>query len=438
MSEPSAAIRVEHLGKRYALGRQNPGEYQYTALRDVLTDAARSVGRRALRPRSGAPAEKRPEFWALRDLSLEVRSGEVLGIIGRNGAGKSTLLKLLSRITEPTEGRIVLNGVVGSLLEVGTGFHPELSGRENIFMNGAILGMARTEIIRQFDAIVAFAEVEKFLDTPVKRYSSGMYVRLAFAVAAHLSPDILIVDEVLAVGDAEFQRKCMGKMKDVATGGRTVLFVSHNMAAIEQLCPRTILLASGSLTDDGPTQQVVSRYLSEGSLTGGGRYDLTDHPARSGKFKPIIRHVELRNGEGAVTAEFFPDERFTAAITVETPAPIKEPRVALAVEDYHGRRIFTVASYLYNEELPTISGRCMVECTIPELRLGAGQYLASFSIGDKYHGLLDSINCAVWFEIAWRNNYLNGEPYEPVYGPVLAQGSWALIESPQEPTILAG
>ena len=256
-------IRVEKLGKRYVLGRQQRGP-RSRALGEDLTDAAKAPVRWAQRlfGVNGSPVVPE-EFWALRDVSFEIRRGEVVGIIGRNGAGKSTLLKVLSRITEPTSGRIALKGRVASLLEVGTGFHPELTGRENIFLNGAILGMHRSEIKAKFDEIVDFAEVEKFLDTPVKRYSSGMYVRLAFAVAAHLEPEILIVDEVLAVGDAEFQQKCLGKMKSVAEGdGRTVLFVSHNVGAVEQLCTRALLLERGQVTrDDRDVRAVVQSYL---------------------------------------------------------------------------------------------------------------------------------------------------------------------------------
>ena len=226
-------VTVENLGKRYSLRHQRPE--RYTALRDVLTDRAKSLFRRGGRAPSfelPAPSSSTEDFWAVKDVSFEAKQGEVLGIIGRNGAGKTTLLKMLSRITDPTEGRVRIKGRVASLLEIGTGFHPELTGRENIFLNGAILGMGRAEIKAKFDEIVAFAETEKFLDTPVKRYSSGMYVRLAFAVAAHLEPEILIVDEVLAVGDVEFQKKCLGKMQEVSEGGRTVLFVSHQMAAV--------------------------------------------------------------------------------------------------------------------------------------------------------------------------------------------------------------
>jgi lipopolysaccharide transport system ATP-binding protein len=270
-----AIITVEGLGKKYRISHQRQNGMRYKSLRDVIAEKATKLFTRNqkseirsktsdLRPPASSSASLE-DFWALRDVSFEVKQGEVVGIIGRNGAGKSTLLKILSRITEPTEGEVRIRGRVASLLEVGTGFHPELTGRENVFLNGAILGMTRVEIKRKFDEIVAFAEVEKFLDTPVKRYSSGMYVRLAFAVAAHLEPEILIVDEVLAVGDAEFQKKCLGKMQDVSKGGRTVLFVSHNMAAVKSLCKRAVLLRGGVLSLDGNTDHVVGEYLGNGS-----------------------------------------------------------------------------------------------------------------------------------------------------------------------------
>jgi ABC-type polysaccharide/polyol phosphate transport system ATPase subunit len=251
-------IRVESLGKRYLIDHQQ--QEGYRSLRDVLANTAKDITQR-FNSKSKIQNPKSEEFWALKDVSFEVNRGDRIGIIGRNGAGKSTLLKILSRITEPTEGRISLKGRVASLLEVGTGFHPELTGRENIYLNGAILGMSKVEIRRKFDEIVAFAEIEKFLDTPVKRYSSGMYVRLAFAVAAHLEPEILIVDEVLAVGDAQFQRKCLGKMEEVGREGRTILFVSHSMQAISQLTNRCILLNKGGIQFDGRTDQAAMLYL---------------------------------------------------------------------------------------------------------------------------------------------------------------------------------
>ena len=293
-------IRAEGLGKKYVIGHEAERE-RYVALRDVLARGARNLWRKTAgmaRGRALVAGDTVEEFWALKDVSFEVKRGEVLGIIGRNGAGKSTLLKILSRITEPTEGRVTIDGRVASLLEVGTGFHPELTGRENIYLNGAILGMTRAEIRRKFDEIVAFAEVEKFLDTPVKRYCSGMYVRLAFAVAAHLEPEILIVDEVLAVGDAEFQKKCLGKMSEVAGGGRTVLFVSHNMAAVEALCPRSIYLASGALVSEGNTGNVIMTYLEQRQATSRATQDATTRIHEDLTIESIISAPSmLRSGE---------------------------------------------------------------------------------------------------------------------------------------------
>jgi lipopolysaccharide transport system ATP-binding protein len=260
--ESDVVISVGRLGKKYVIGHETE-RGRYTALREVISRGARNFVRATVNTMRGRPilaGKGTEEFWALKDVNFEIRRGEIVGIIGRNGAGKSTLLKILSRITEPTEGRVTINGRVASLLEVGTGFHGELTGRENIYLNGAILGMRRSEIRRMFDAIVAFAEIEKFLDTPVKRYSSGMYVRLAFAVAAHLEPEILLVDEVLAVGDAEFQRRSLGKMSDVAKGGRTVLFVSHNLGAIRRLCSHAFLFESGKLAFDGHVDEALAAY----------------------------------------------------------------------------------------------------------------------------------------------------------------------------------
>jgi lipopolysaccharide transport system ATP-binding protein len=262
----TAAIRVEGLGKKYRLG---PRE-SYRTMRESLVRIGSAPARLMSRLAGKAPARE-DTFWAIRNVSFSVQPGEVIGIIGRNGAGKSTLLKILSRITDPTEGRVTLRGRVGSLLEVGTGFHPELTGRENIFLNGAILGMARRETQQRFDEIVAFAEIDRFLDTPVKHYSSGMYMRLAFAVAAHLEPEILLVDEVLAVGDASFQKKCLNKMESVSRHGRTIFFVSHNMNAITRLCARAIMLDRGQIFEDGPAAQVVTTYLRSGLGTTASR-----------------------------------------------------------------------------------------------------------------------------------------------------------------------
>jgi lipopolysaccharide transport system ATP-binding protein len=293
------AIRVESLSKLYQIGKLE----KYQTLRDTLTDAFVAPFRRAgklLRGQATGAAELDETIWALKDISFEIECGEVVGIIGRNGAGKSTLLKILSRITEPTEGYADIYGRVGSLLEVGTGFHPELTGRENIYLNGAILGMKRGEIERKFDEIVAFAEVERFIDTPVKHYSSGMYLRLAFAVAAHLEPEILLVDEVLAVGDARFQKKCLNKMQDVGQQGRTVLFVSHSMPAITRLCERVILLDEGRVLEDGPSHQVVRTYLN----TGLGMTSVREwqDPARApGGEVARLRAVRVRTEDGQIT-----------------------------------------------------------------------------------------------------------------------------------------
>jgi len=411
---------------------------RYKALRDFLTDSTKGVARRlwsAIRDRNlrlsafrrlGVSKE---DFWALKDVSFEVHQGDVIGIIGRNGAGKSTLLRILSRITEPSEGRVRLRGRVASLLEVGTGFHPELTGRENIFLNGAILGMSHAEIKAKFDEIVAFAEVEKFLDTPVKRYSSGMYVRLAFAVAAHLEPEILIVDEVLAVGDAEFQKKCLGKMKDVATGGRTVLFVSHNMAAVQELTKRGLYLCDGRIVGDGPSQAIARQYLA--GVVGGsqGAFDLTHHRAREQSRTPLISALAIVGEAGMVTGHVFPDETVTFELEIRARTPLKNPRIALAVEDSHNRRIMTMASYFSSREVGVLAGTRIVGCRVSGLGLAPGRYLLSASVGTKSEGLIDSVDCACGFEVGWRNNYGNGEMYLRDYGPVLKPSEWNLVES---------
>jgi len=287
------AIRIENLGKRYRVNHavERP---DYRTLRESLVSVAAAPWRRI---RSGGQDGAVEDFWALKDVSFDVQPGEVVGIIGRNGAGKSTLLKILSRITKPTTGRVTLRGRVGSLLEVGTGFHPELTGRENVYLNGGILGMSRKEIDRNFDAIVDFSGVEKFLDTPVKRYSSGMQVRLAFAVAAHLDPEILIVDEVLAVGDAEFQKKCLGKMREVSTSGRTVFFVSHNMTAIQSLCTRAIALHGGVIHQDGPAKPVVSQYV-QSVLCAARSSPLAIRKDRTGSGQIQLTHVGFESVEG--------------------------------------------------------------------------------------------------------------------------------------------
>jgi lipopolysaccharide transport system ATP-binding protein len=316
-----------NVGKQYRIGSP---QSSYVTLRETLTALASAPFRRLARKSSSG----QETFWALQGVNFEVNSGEVVGIIGRNGAGKSTLLKLLSRITEPTTGRIELYGRIGSLLEVGTGFHAELSGRENIYLNGAILGMVRTEISRKFDEIVAFAEVERFIDTPVKHFSSGMYLRLAFAVAAHLEPEILLVDEVLAVGDGRFQRKCLDKMQEVGQQGRTVLFVSHNMPAITRLCPRTILLDAGRVIGDGQSSQVVGAYLSSGLGTTAVRVwsDLNTAPGDD-----IVRLCAVR-----VCTE---DRVFSDAFDIRKPIGIE-----MEYEVFESGHVLTPNFHCYNEE----------------------------------------------------------------------------------------
>jgi lipopolysaccharide transport system ATP-binding protein len=306
------AIRVEKLGKTYRLSHQaQNGAKRYTALRDVLAQSAMAPFRTLWRGGSQVKSERdtstsTEDFWALRNVSFEIKQGESVGIIGRNGAGKSTLLKLLSRITEPTTGRIEIEGRVSSLLEVGTGFHPELTGRENVYLNGTILGMKRAEIKKKFDEIVAFSEVEKFLDTPVKHFSSGMYMRLAFAVAAHLESEILIVDEVLAVGDVEFQRKCLGKMNEVSRHGRTVLFVSHNMQAVESLTARGIFLSGGQVACDGSATEAVSHYLKTKAV--GNSVGIEDWPSRAGSGGARVLSLVLQNEKGEPQEIFRPGE----------------------------------------------------------------------------------------------------------------------------------
>ena len=322
------AIKAEGISKSYMIGHEHGG--RYVALRDVIANKTKGLWSKIHNPHQRMRKEIE-EFWALKDVSFEIKRGDRIGIIGRNGAGKSTLLKILSRITEPTHGRVSIKGRVASLLEVGTGFHPELTGRENIYLNGAILGMTRQEIRRKFDEIVDFAEVEKFLDTPVKRFSSGMYVRLAFAIAAHLESEILEVDEVLAVGDVQFQKKCLGKMEDVSEGGRTVLFVSHNMAAINQLCNKGILLDKGRIVKIDKVNKVASDYLSINS----GKQDsvdLTTYQYRSGSQEVKFTWAKICNTDGTPQREFSIGEDIVLNFQVRVQEQFWNKKIKLAVE----------------------------------------------------------------------------------------------------------
>lgn len=359
-------IKTESLGKKYIIGHQSENG-GYATLRESLMQSARSHWLKSRDMLKGKPAIKGSsieEFWALKDVSFDIHQGDAVGIIGRNGAGKSTLLKVLSKITEPSAGRVTIKGRVASLLEVGTGFHPELTGRENVYLNGAILGMTRSEIRRKFDEIVAFAEVEKFLDTPVKRYSSGMYVRLAFAVAAHLEPEILVVDEVLAVGDVEFQKKSMGKMQAVTNEGRTVLFVSHNMGAIQSMCQRSIWLDGGKVMGDGISRDVVQQYMQSAN-TGSVLYAPEN---KDGYTDLAIEKIILRNSQGESTTTVFSGEELRVEIYYQTLKRLPKPYFWIAVRSRFGS-LFG-ANMLFDAARPDyIEGQGMIVCIFNATRL---------------------------------------------------------------------
>ena len=395
-------IKVENISKKYVIRHQRNN---FNTFRDVIGEKIkRMIGR-------GNDEGEREEFWALNDVSFDVKEGERVGIIGRNGAGKSTMLKLLSRITEPSEGRISIRGRVASLLEVGTGFHPELSGRENIFLNGAILGMKREEIKKKFDEIVDFAEVEKFLDTPVKRYSSGMYVRLAFAVAAHLEPEILMVDEVLAVGDAEFQKKCIGKMNDVSKAGRTILFVSHNMGAIEQLCSRTIVLRKGEKVFDGDVQEGINIYLrkNEKVFSNEADVDLTDYPDRDvmGNTAKIVR-IKLMNREGQMTNEFKMGEDIIVETKTQFNETVKDPIFDLALTNSIGQYISNIRSDWEGYHNEDSAGIVKVRTNLKAPPLTPGVYFISPEVIRSMNegACLDIVHIPISFKIL--NNDITG------------------------------
>ena len=370
----NSAIRAERLSKSYLVGHGDATRDKYLALRDVLGRSLRDLTRRTkdmLRGRPIVPGSEVEEFWALRDVTFDLGRGDRIGIIGRNGAGKSTLLKILSRITEPTEGRVEICGRVASLLEVGTGFHPELTGRENIFLNGAIIGMSRAEILRRFDEIVAFAEVERFLDTPVKRYSSGMYVRLAFAVAAHLEPEILIVDEVLAVGDSSFQAKCLGRMRDVGRDGRTVLFVSHNMGAIRSLCDSAICLDGGRIVAQGSVDSVLNAYVSSTLVLGSASEFDVGIDRRSAHFTS----VRVLNAKGEVCTHFQIGDTISFEMRVCAPAQEQALQLSFIVRSGDGRNIYHCLSQDIEFALPAFQGLRTVVATFRDLRLYPGSYV---------------------------------------------------------------
>ena len=419
------SIKVEGIGKVYQLAHQST---LHTSFREALTSAALAPLRR-FRQLRGTDASME-DFWALRDISFSVEPGEVVGIVGGNGAGKSTLLKILSRITEPTEGRAVLRGRIASLLEVGTGFHPELSGRENIFLNGAILGMKRREIIAKFDAIVAFAEVEKFLDTPVKRYSSGMYVRLAFAVAAHLEPEILIVDEVLAVGDAEFQKRCLGKMKEISeAGARTVLFVSHNMAAVSALCTRALLLSHGSLKADGSPASVIQDYLIPATVDVEGGADLRAAEGRPRGVTPVFTSLRVLGPSGKQAAALLPGDPVSIELSLSLARPLRAPRIGVGVNNARGDRIFALATYLSPQPVARLAGDASIEASFRLPPLYPGRYSLDISLSAEEGPFIDQVEGAAAFEVV-QDGYLgSSHPYFPEMGMVLVPSTWKVCEA---------
>ncbi len=426
MTMSDIAIRVENLGKRYRIGAYQD---KYRTLRDSLVEAVTWPVRRL----RGQLPPSTNIIWALREITFEVPRGQVLGVIGRNGAGKSTLLKVLSRVTEPTEGYAEIYGRVGSLLEVGTGFHPELTGRENIYLNGAILGMRRAEINRKFDEIVDFSGIEKFIDTPVKRYSSGMYLRLAFSVAAHLEPEILVVDEVLAVGDAEFQRKCLGKMSDVAQAGRTVLFVSHNMSAVLRLTERAIVLDKGRLIYDAPSGEAVDHYLSSGFSQAGERiWEADAIPPGAAPLRPVALRVCDPTGQVADT--FRSVEPVTIEMEYQLDEPIQGLRVGFYLMTARGEFVMTSfdtdAPEQYERYAVREAGRYVSRCTIPADLLNEGRYVLGVNASVYRVKRYFQDENALAFTVDG-----SGAPGmqwpEPRPGPVRPRLDWQIEEAPE-------
>lgn len=389
----TCAVSITGISKRYTI--HHSARPAYGSLRETVNQAARSLLNKG---DTSWFARSKEEFWALRDVTFDIEEGERLGIIGRNGAGKSTLLKLLSRITEPTKGRIEIRGTVSSLLEVGTGFHPELTGRENIFLNGAILGMPSSEIRRKFDAIVAFADVEKFLDTPVKRYSSGMYVRLAFAVAAYLEPEILIVDEVLAVGDVQFQRRCLGRMEELSHSGRTVIFVTHNMDALTSLCTKGVLLDQGSVAFVGPVVQAREQYLQNVLEL---EYSVSRSAIRGGSGGVVVSDVWLEDASGRRISTLSRHEPVSLCLNAHVSDQLigrSDLEVAFGINTIEGHRLFTVVSSWSDNRLDVRSRDFAVACDLPNLPLIPGKYLVDAAI--IFHGdTLDAIQHCGAFHI---------------------------------------
>ena len=420
------AIRAEGLGKRYRLGER--AGVGVATLRDALTGGMSRLFGRARRGFAALPGES-AWIWALDDASFEVQHGEAVGIIGGNGAGKSTLLKLLARITEPTVGRAEIHGRVGSLLEVGTGFHLELTGRENIYLNGAILGMKRAEIQRKFDEIVAFSEVDRFLDTPVKHYSSGMYVRLAFAVAAHLEPEVLLVDEVLAVGDAAFQKKCLGKMDDVAREGRTVLFVSHNLAAVAKLCGRTIWLDQAHVRADGSTKKAIASYLDKAALGAVsatlGEWDLTCRENQYSPHELVIRRIRLLDRLGAAKRVFQMGEPMVVEVDVEGLGHYRDGMLGVIFKSQEDQWLAGINTGM--RPLPAERPRRERETLclrLPRVPFTPGTYWIALSASRGHSGRVDFVDRAAQFVVELADVYGSGYAVSASYGVFVLDGEW--------------
>jgi lipopolysaccharide transport system ATP-binding protein len=421
------AIACKGLSKQYAIGQPRG----YVALRDVIANAAvKPFERLRLTKASNENGSKiRKSIWALKDLTLEIESGEVVGIIGRNGAGKSTLLKILSRITKPTSGHATITGRVGSLLEVGTGFHPELTGRENIYLNGAIIGMRKAEIVRKFDEIIEFAEVEQFVDTPVKRYSSGMYVRLAFGVAAHMETEVLLVDEVLAVGDIGFQKKCLNKMGSVAKDGRTVLLVSHNMAAISNLCRKSFSLENGRLRMFGDTGEVVQDYLSSSEVSQAS--ELEQRLDRSGSGDLRFTNITLERHDGEVIPSVFAGDEAVFVVGFRKLASLRRNiAVDMALCDGMGQRLLTLSSRFSGDSLDNLPEEGFFVCRIPRLPLLPGSYTVDLWCGEATGATIDYLHRASYFEVSEGDFYKTGKlPTRSRHGYFMCDHRWLVRES---------
>jgi lipopolysaccharide transport system ATP-binding protein len=416
------AIRVENLSKRYELGGGPPGG---RTLAETLSGML-AVGR-LWRRRQPAPATRSKEFWALRDVSFEVKPGERVGIIGRNGAGKSTLLKILSRIVQPTTGLAEIRGRIGSLLEVGTGFHPELSGRENVYLNGSILGMTRREIARKFDEIVAYAGIDQFLDTPVKRYSSGMYVRLAFAVAAHLEPEILVVDEVLAVGDQAFQQKCTQTLRSGGRAGRTVLFVSHNMPAVQNLCSRCVWLKAGHVMADGPSASVIEAYNRDVADVGGAAVDLTHHRGRTPDSIVAMRRVRVMDDADHRLSAVQMRNTVRIEVDFELNEPIPDVTLGVVITDAYHTPIFgnnTKVSVCPPQPAPLKAGK--VVCRFPEVPLMPGTYPIDLHFGSRTHDF-DVVYGAAELTVLPADVFGTGKLPPPAGGTVCWPATWEIV-----------